>query len=91
MKKQKLPQWRVYLNKLRFIHGLDDYVAVKNKWGTCVFADVERALRFINLLGVKKQGTEQDVWHNSIGIRKKLNFQHTLIENALLARLCSKQ
>ena len=31
MKKQKLPQWRVYLNKLRFIHGLDDYVAVKNK------------------------------------------------------------
>ena len=55
MKKQKLPQWRVYLNKLWFVHGLEDYVAVKNKWGKCVFADVERALRFINLLRVKKQ------------------------------------
>ena len=31
MKKQKLPQWRIYLNKLWFIHGLEDYVAIKNK------------------------------------------------------------
>lgn len=61
---QKLPQYRAYFNKFWYVHGTEDYVAIKTNEGNVFFADVKRSLRCINLLTVKEQGTEQYVWYN---------------------------